>query len=506
MLESKGFMSYVQTVSKSYQRTASLQRTADELGISYAKVRKILITSGEYRTEFSETVGTRRSAGKSIAEIASEFSTSTNRISAFLPYEKNLYSEPEPTTDAKKSRMYRKRVMTAQERFVNNDWNSIVKVNEVMGEKKMGEKVIRVEEMGEKDMAMETNIGNTRPIRAIHLHLELKDDHLGDEQKRTLRKYGGSSTGESICRDVLIPSDMLLHHLHYALQRAFGWQNSHLRHFELPEEIYNSLTGRTVKGWAGLVGVLFQPPSEHEHDIFWDDDYRNGSFKTWLRKKYTGPYSYGGRLETYEHAKRDIKGLLDQFPLLEVMESYMDAVKRSDDKGKGKARIESRILRQSPLIELTLEEMNNSLSLEGGTDSLLERLEVASVLACRDEALQVNEGVFPTTYSLDYHYDYGDDWIVRITREKDSGELLRDGHISESELMAAEAMTVAKHKPVCLHQDGAFVMDDVGGLHGFTKFLEDIHEGEDEEERLSLLEWAQSLGWSSRKVSNRMVY
>src|SRR5665647_3294726 len=113
MLESKGFMSYVQTVSKSYQRTASLQRTADELGISYAKVRKILITSGEYRTEFSGAVGTRRSAGISIAEIASEFSTSANRISAFLPYEKNLYSEPEPTTDAKKSRIYRKRVMTA---------------------------------------------------------------------------------------------------------------------------------------------------------------------------------------------------------------------------------------------------------------------------------------------------------------------------------------------------------------------------------------------------------
>lgn len=499
MLESKGFLSYVQAASKSYQRTASLQRTADELGISYAKVRKILITSGEYRTEFSEAVGTRRSAGSSIAEIASEFSTSTNRISAFLPYEKNLYSEPEPTADAKKSRIYRKRVMTAQERFVNIGRNTIVKVNEVMGEKEMGEKV-----MGEKEMAMETYIGNTRPIRAIHLHLELTDDHLDDDQKRILRKHGRSSTGESISRDILIPSDMPLHHLHYALQRAFGWQNSHLRQFVLPEEIYNSLTGRTVKGWAGLVGVLFQPPSEYEHDVFWDDDYRSGSFKTWLRKKYTGPYSYSGRLETYECAQRDMKELLDRFPLLEVMESYMDTVKRSEDKGK--VRTESKIRRKLPLIDLTLEEMNNSLSLEGGTDSLLERLEVASVLACRDEALHVNEGVFPTTYSLDYHYDYGDDWIVRITREKDSGELLRNGDISESDLMAAEAMTVVKHMPVCMHQDGAFVMDDVGGLYGFIEFLEEIHEGEDEEERLSHLEWAQSLGWSNRKVSDRMVF
>ncbi len=72
---------------------------------------------------------------------------------------------------------------------------------------------------------------------------------------------------------------MPLHNLHYAIQRLFGWQNSHLRRFVLPEEIYNRLTGGTVKGWTDLAGILFQSHGEGEHDVFWDDDYQSGSIK-----------------------------------------------------------------------------------------------------------------------------------------------------------------------------------------------------------------------------------
>src|SRR5665648_121231 len=113
----------MQEVLKFYKKTASLQKTADELKISYAKVRKILITLGEYKTNFSLEVGKRRSAGKSILEIATELKTSTNRVTAFLPYEKNLYTGPELTTDAKKSKVYRKRINIAREKFVNRAIN-----------------------------------------------------------------------------------------------------------------------------------------------------------------------------------------------------------------------------------------------------------------------------------------------------------------------------------------------------------------------------------------------
>jgi len=56
--------------------------------------------------------------------------------------------------------------------------------------------------------------GKNTPVR---LHLELKDEYMSDYQKRVLRRYGESSTGESITRDILIPSDMPLHNLHYAI-------------------------------------------------------------------------------------------------------------------------------------------------------------------------------------------------------------------------------------------------------------------------------------------------
>lgn len=43
-----------------------------------------------------------------------------------------------------------------------------------------------------------------------------------------MKRYGESLTGNSITRDILIPADMPLHNLHYAIQKLFGFQNSHL--------------------------------------------------------------------------------------------------------------------------------------------------------------------------------------------------------------------------------------------------------------------------------------
>jgi hypothetical protein len=477
----------MQEVLKSYKKTASLQKAADELKMSYAKVRKILITLGEYKTNFSLEVGKRRSMGKSISEIAAELNTSTNRVTAFLPYEKNLYTGPELTTDAKKSKVYRKRINIAREKFVNRAINKDEKRNLSIRE--------------EKFMTNEC-YNNINALKTVHLHLELINDLLDDAEKAILRKYGESSTGDSISRNILIPSDMPLHNLHYAIQRLFGWQNSHIRRFILPGEIYNRLTAGTVKGWIDLVGILFQPPGECEHDVFWDDDYQSGSIKTWLKKKYTGPYFFQGIMEDFDRAQNDIKQLIERFPILEVRESFSDYMNRS----KGKDKKKPRIIKKAPLIELTLEEMNNSISMEGGTESLLERLEVAAVLAFKDDFVVCSDNdIFPVTNKLIYNYDFGDNWIVTITKEKDCKELLQKGYISKEELLDAEAAVLTKHKPVCIHKDGVFVLDDVGGLHGFISFLKEIYEGEDKEERNNYKAWAQSLGWSERKISNKLT-
>ncbi|MGY0372315.1 IS1096 element passenger TnpR family protein [Clostridium sp. JNZ J1-5] len=348
---------------------------------------------------------------------------------------------------------------------------------------------------------MKNNIGAIKnKIATVRLHLELKDDYLSDYQKRMLRRYGESTSGESITRDILIPSDMPLHNLHYTIQKLFGWQNSHLRSFYLPEDIYNKLTGSTVKGWSDLIGMLFQPPSETEDDIFWDDDYQKGSITTWLKKKYTGPYIYGGTMEHPEIAKQDIQEFLDHFEMVEVKESFGDYMERAKQDKNAKIRI----IRRAPLIELTLEEMNSSLIIDGGTESLLERLEVNEVIAAQGEDI-ASKGLFPVTKELFYNYDFGDNWIVKITKHENCDDLLKQNIIGEYELEKAEDTVLIKHKPVCINKDGISVLDDVGGLSGFADFLGIIYEGEDKEERASTRAWAQSFGWNTRKVSNKMM-
>lgn len=333
-------------------------------------------------------------------------------------------------------------------------------------------------------------------VTPVRLHLELKDEYLSDYQKRMLRRYGESSTGESITRDILIPSDMPLHNLHYTIQKLFGWQNSHLRSFILPDDVYHKLTGSTVRGWSDLVGRLFQPPSEAEGDIFWDDDYERGSINTWLKKKYTGPYFYGGKTEHLEIAKQDVQEMLDRFKMMEVRESFKDYMERSN-KGDDE---DIKILRKAPLIDLTLEEMNSSLFIEGGTDHLLERLEVAKVIAAQGEKVN-SDGQFPITKELIYNYDFGDDWLVIITKHSDCDDLLERNTIDDHELEEAKDTVLVKHKPVCLHKDGLSVLDDVGGMSGFADLLGVIYEGENNEEKTNARAWSKSQGWNARKAS-----
>ena len=337
-------------------------------------------------------------------------------------------------------------------------------------------------------------------ISAVRFHLQLKDSYLDDNEKIILKRYGESATGESISRDILIPSDMPLHNLHYAIQKLFGWQNSHLRRFYLHEDIYSNLTNNTVKGWADLVGILFQPPSEGKEDIFWDDDYKSGSFNAWLKKKYIGPYKYGGTLEHPDMAKRDVKELLDYYKMVNVRESFSSYYERRKDDEDA----EDRIIRKAPLIDLTIEEMNNSIMLESGTENLLERLRVSDIIASGGEDLSSN-GLFPLTYELIYNYDFGDNWEIYITKHDDCDDLIENLNVSEQEIRDAVKVVLEKHKPVCINRDGLSVLDDVGGLSGFARLLESIYESENRRESSEMSAWAKSLGWNPKKISIKKI-
>ena len=205
-------------------------------------------------------------------------------------------------------------------------------------------------------------------------------------------------------------------------------------------------------------------------------------------------------MEYPEAARQDVKILLERFRMLEVRESFSDYWKRKEqDKNS-----EIRILKKAPLIELTLQEMNSSIILDGGTESLLERLEVNEVLAAQGEGVNP-EGNFPVTEEIIYNYDFGDNWKIMITKYKDCEDLLKNNIIDEYELEEAEDIVISKHKPVCINKVGVSVLDDVGGLSGFADFLGTIYEGGDKEEASGARAWAKSLGWSDTKLSNKMM-
>lgn len=213
--------------------------------------------------------------------------------------------------------------------------------------------------------------------RLYRLHIALAD-HPNDEEKQILQCYGKMQA--TISRDLVVPADITLHALHYAIQRAFGWQNCHLHHFALDpsgaQDKLNALAeGRFLK-WSKLCGLYFRCPAgtseEEMQDLYWDDDYREWeSPKVWMRKKYTGPYRYGGKSEHYLTAQPAVQQLIKENPELRVPPSFAEFV---EAKEHGTDREELIV----PVEELTLEAAARVF--ESNPGELLERLRLDEVL------------------------------------------------------------------------------------------------------------------------------
>lgn len=338
------------------------------------------------------------------------------------------------------------------------------------------------------------------------------------------------------------------------IQRAFGWQNSHLHQYLLPEEVFQKMTGgknrqdecgRTLydgklTDWIDLCGVYFRFPCDDFEDIYWDDDYKQGvSIKTWFRKKYTAPYYYGGKWEHYAFANATAKSLITENPVIRVTPSFdewMEMKKNGIDVSKQKDKM-------IPVTDATIEQVG--LGFESRMDELLERLKVTEVLAAKDEKVpddiraavqfvakrlaKVNEEieVTPITKSLKYNYDYGDGWEVDIVMEekyytKNRLDTAFEGNVDgfvvvpneEGLIEEARAYDMSDHlqdellskiiqiveikgKPICIFADGLPVMDDVGGVHGYIDFLMTSRLG-NQEERDEIRDWASGMGWTGR--------
>ena len=501
-----------QKIIQIYHETESVKETAKKLGTYPIKVRRVLITEGLWHSNTSIQIVSLYASGLSVAEIAKQLFISEKNVQSYLPYSRGQYGGDNRSGEAVRSEGYRERMQVAESSQVKKKNQNINPDKEM--EKNSMQKLDIIKER-------DRQLAGERPTPyAIRLHLELdnEDKVLGEKEIGILAEYG--KMVNNISRDVIVPGDITLHALHYVINRAFGWQNSHLHSFHPYEADYIKMikTGKLTE-WAKLAGMYFRFPCEDFEDIYWDDDYKASmSVKNWLRKKYTGPYYYGGTREYFYRCQQDIKELYDAQPTLEVRKSFAEWYKECDELKKKTGNQDAKtdmIKRIAPISDVTVKELADSIHFEGGFDELIERIPLCDILLMPGIAQNFDSWDFsnrrilkesenekmclapvtaPILDELHYWYDYGDDWNVKITATT-CYETKKKYEASGNPIEPME-----EHRPVCVDADALPVCDDVGGIYGYCNMLETLHGGNIEEKE-SMKEWARGMGWTGRKIN-----
>lgn len=568
------------SIVETYLDTGSVQETAEKLETTPVKVRKVLITEGLWSSRTSLEVQHYLNLGKTTEEIAQILCTTDKAVQQYIPYTKGMYKAGEPSVAAINSADYRERIKIAKEKTlrqnialaVENQWYEMY---ETPGMKYLRENGIGMEPHkrdfypGTLELPDDTDYTQfhrmTYGPRRLHLELVRSDGYNGESRQRgtdILKKYGDVNYGDTISRDVVVPGAMPLWALNYVIQKCFGWENSHLHSFELPEEHFSTITDNKFENYVELVGVAFRSPWMDENEEFWADDYESGSFKTWLRKKYTGPYDSMCHGEGIWQCKQDMYRMEKRYDYVEVehcfrkdgfeyyenlkpisCEEYNRRVDQPPVETNETNRwgLRARVIKEVYAFEDIPMSAANRMS-ERPLNQLLERQTIGNVLSMRNKGLNdhvaignqlyksfeelmdsdleweieeysaVDEPnmqpiVGPLTDVLLYRYDFGDGWKVKITGSLGAADLVENGRVTQEELEDAARVVYSKFRPVCIAWDGYPVLDDVGGISGYIDFLEGIN-GNGEvgglyEDAKESLAWAKSLGWSTRNISNK---
>lgn len=219
---------------------------------------------------------------------------------------------------------------------------------------------------------------------------------------------------------MLVPADMTLHALHYAIMRLFGWQNCHLHHYELPPKTFAHLTEDNLSKWLHLVGVYFRFPGEDWEDLYWDDDYRGDQgLKTWLKKKYTGPYIYKGWSEHYLSSQQAVQewisqagqhqgSLQEQRFVFENphLEALLERLTVSDLLIPNHQYIQTKSIQAYVRRVLNWPDVENSLQ-EAGSKKFRSHKQARIYYEEHDPK------PMPLTHLLHYFYDEGDGWATK---------------------------------------------------------------------------------------------
>lgn len=510
-----------------YMVNNSVLETAKAAGISTVKARKILITEGLWKSTTSEEIGTLLKQGMTTEEIADDLHMSVKNVQAYMPYERGVYGGEMLSGEAKRAERYRSRMKNAAAMQVVKAGN-----RDLMQEKKGEENIV------ENNKIMNLKMSGRKKMDVLRLHLELDMQYTDEEEMEILKKYG--AVDQTISRDILVPGDITLHALNYVILRMFGWQNGHLHNFSLPDDVFNQLTNNDFMTWSKMAGVYFRFPTENYQDIYWDDDYKEGeSVRTWMRKKYTGPYCYKGNGEHYLINQIKVEEMLARWEEITVHEFDFYA-KKQPEPYKVKLREATidqvmhafadivcyELLERVPVSDILYAKNNDKPDFEAVRkyiDSAIHKIDIRNAVneyqsrrfgsnkQEREYLESCDTFVLPVTEQLVYSYDYGDNWEVIISCEdvyhfEKTGVWKGRNGEADDILTGLLEETVIGHRPVCIRKDGIELVDDVGGIRGFCDMLRTIYEADpdDEEaadERDVMLNWAEMMGWTGRRIS-----
>lgn len=527
-----------------YRQTHSIARTAAACHVSIVKTRRVLITENLWASRSSREIDELYNQGLSTEEIAGKLSMTVKNVQAYLPYSRGTYHVLPETKSALNSKAYRTRNNQIREKMV---YIQKSRKGETMSEKT-------------KETPKRRKFEKNHP-EIMHLHLELVQNSFDEndisypdqEQQRVLSAYGNVKYGKTISRDILVPADISLYSLHYVIQRLFGWQNSHLHDFSLPTRLMRNLTDDKIGKWASLAGLLFRYPDLDENSRFWMDDYEGGSFRTWLRRKYTGPYINRSQGEDFLTTLRNVEKDAHHFPYVSLeYEDYngishltnADFLKDKADQAGPSESDDDRSSFHATVFGKDAPVHTLRYFYQNDPNTLLERLTLSELMTVSPAEIRYQEymaelipqimeylskehpgfedqpHLIPFTDTLIYTYDYGDDWKIKITvSDPACRNLIKAHRLTKASLQEAQNSLKDNYRPVCIAADGLNVMDDAGGLEGYACFLRSIHPDEETEymhqnhidpddetidngpytEKQDSLSWAQrNFGWKNK--------
>ena len=470
----------------------NMSAVAANFGITRAKVNKILITAGVIDSLLYQAVMRLKARGYATEDIVAVLGVSAATVKINMPYEKVIYNGKVKSAGAGYMERFRQReaillenqrrksteVEVARE-FKRYEADQLIlkpRYGDYLMEKRWKDDLVHLKPCFIEERFKLFKI--TPDLMVLHIEL---DADLGEVQELAKLKYG-----KSLSRDILVPKDMPLHNLHYAIQQLFGFANYHLHVFKLNDEDLRWVTNGSVAKWKKLIGFAFRNPIRDELIDAWDDDYAGGSAKKYMRSKYTGPLYK----KIFEESYLFIRSMVDG------MKVYSKSLKE--------------LLREFELNPFGVNEtvpVGQILSCDGHSeyksvkayyDCVKESILEARRYPENDMRSQPFVHTFAST--LTYEYDYGDGWSFTITPHKDAEYLVKQGRLTAKEMREAIKEVCTSARPAVLALDGLPLVEDVGGVQGYMDFLRGINGlpsdmYEDKEESLA---WAKSLGWKSR--------